>query len=186
MCVRFELYNTPKIIKMLKGVNYTLDKPKEIRPGDMAPIIAMDKNLKPKVFVMKWGYGLNGKLIYNSRSEDITNRKMFKQDFQTHRLAVPATAYYEWDKEKTKYKLQANSDIIYFAGIYHLENNNFVFSILTQDASEEIKNIHDRMPVILSEKQVKKYIYPRTNINELPINNSQIKMTIQTNENKLF
>ena len=94
MCVRFELYNTPKIVKFLKGVKYTLDKPKDIRPGDSAPVIAMDKNLKPRVFVMKWGYNLNGKLVFNSRNEDIINRKMFKQDFISHRLAIPATSYY--------------------------------------------------------------------------------------------
>ena len=134
MCVRFELYNTPKIVKFLKGVKYTLDKPKDIRPGDSAPVIAMDKNLKPRVFVMKWGYNLNGKLVFNSRNEDIINRKMFKQDFISHRLAIPATSYYEWDKEKTKYKLSTNDELMYFAGIYHYENNQFVFESIMYSA----------------------------------------------------
>lgn len=186
MCVRFELYNTPKIIKLLKGIEYKLDKPKDIRPGDLAPIIAMDKKLKPRVFVMKWGYNINGSLVFNSRNEDILNRKTFKEDFLKHRLVVPATAYYEWDKEKTKYKISSKEDIIYFAGIYNLENNHFVFSILTKDAQENLKNIHERMPVILSEKEVKKYIDPNTKLNKLPGFDKEIDLLIKNSENKLF
>lgn len=186
MCVRFELYNTPKILKMLKGVNYKLDKSKDIKPGDSAPVIAMDKNLKPRVFVMKWGYNLNGKLVFNSRNEDILNRKMFKQDFISHRLAIPATSYYEWDKEKTKYKLSTNDELMYFAGIYHYENNQFVFSILTKEADEKIKNIHERMPFILAEKDVKKYIDPRTNLDKLPGFDKETELIIKHAEEKLF
>ena len=171
MCVRFELYNTPKIVKFLKGVKYTLDKPKDIRPGDSAPVIAMDKN---------------GKLVFNSRNEDIINRKMFKQDFISHRLAIPATSYYEWDKEKTKYKLSTNDELMYFAGIYHYENNQFVFSILTKEADEKIKNIHERMPFILAEKDVKKYIDPRTNLDKLPGFDKETELIIKHAEEKLF
>ena len=100
MCHRFELYQTPKVIKLLEGTGFSVKEPRIFNPGDIAPVLAMDRNLKPRVFFMKWGYSIYDKLVYKSRSEDIVNRRSFSNDYMKHRCVIPATSYYEWDKKK--------------------------------------------------------------------------------------
>mgnify|MGYP003614202360 FL=1 len=81
-----------------------------------------------------------------------------RQPFRTARCLVPATAFFEWDKvgdEKLKRKIAvADIPIFSMAGIlktYQDENGNpfTVFSIITTAANDQMRAIHDRMPVIL-------------------------------------
>lgn len=186
MCHRFELYQTPKVIKLLQGTGYSVEEPKTYKPGDIAPVLAMDKNLKPRIFFMKWGYSIYDKLVYNSRSEDIVNRKSFSNDYMKHRCVIPATAYYEWDKKKTCYRLIPNHELIYFAGIYRLENNKAVFSIITLASDDDLKMVHDRMPMVISDKEVTKYINPDTPLSQLPKYDRELKIDIIPDEERLF
>lgn len=186
MCHRFELYQTPKVIKLLQGTGYSVTEPRTYKPGDMAPVLAMDKNLKPRIFFMKWGYSIYNKLVYNSRSEDIVNRKSFSNDYQKHRCVIPATAYYEWDKNKSCYHLVPDRELIYFAGIYRLEDNKPVFSIITLESDEDLKPVHDRMPMVISDKEVTKYINPSTVLNKLPGYDKDLKIDIIPEEERLF
>lgn len=186
MCHRFELYQTPKVIKLLQGTGYSAEEPKTYKPGDIAPVLAMDKNLKPRIFFMKWGYSIYDKLVYNSRSEDIVNRKSFSNDYMKHRCVIPATAYYEWDKKKTCYRLIPNHELIYFAGIYRLENNKPVFSIITLASDDDLKMVHDRMPMVISDKEVTKYINPDTPLSQLPKHDRELKIDIIPDEERLF
>ena len=40
--------------------------------------------------------------------------------------------------------------MLYMAGLYRVENGRAVFTILTREPAEQIRFIHDRMPVILT------------------------------------
>ena len=40
--------------------------------------------------------------------------------------------------------------MLYMAGLYRVENGRAVFTILTRKPAEQIRFIHDRMPVILT------------------------------------
>lgn len=186
MCHRFELYQTPKVIKLLEGTGYSVKEPRIFNPGDIAPVLAMDRNLKPRVFFMKWGYSIYDKLVYNSRSEDIVNRRSFSNDYMKHRCVIPATSYYEWDKKKSCYHLLPNHELIYFAGIYRLENSKAVFSIITLESDADLKTVHDRMPMVISDKEVTKYINPSTPISQIPKYDCELKIDIIPEEERLF
>lgn len=45
---------------------------------------------------------------------------------------------------------QADAGLLYMAGLYRVENGRAVFTILTREPAEQIRFIHDRMPVILT------------------------------------
>jgi len=113
---------------------------------------------------MRWGlvphwakgeeFGL--KLI-NVRSESAMEKPMFKPLLNRQRCLVPATGFYEWQKQGTRkrpYHIRIK-DQEYFAmaGIYDTWSKDgkdlVTFSILTTAANEMISPIHDRMPVIL-------------------------------------
>ena len=52
-------------------------------------------------------------------------------------------------------------------GLYRFENEMPVFAILTRDADEEIRFIHDRMPLIMPDELVDDWIKPDSNPNVL-------------------
>lgn len=63
------------------------------------------------------------------------------------------------------------SRITYLAGLYRIEETAGlkypVFAILTREPSEEIRFIHERMPLILPKEAVTSWIRPEGNPNEL-------------------
>lgn len=75
MCGRFyvpedsEIAMLRKVMENLEGRNVTV-KTGEVSPGDVAAVIASNRELKPQPFGMLWGYHLpHGKLLFNARSE---------------------------------------------------------------------------------------------------------------------
>ena len=141
----------------------------EIHPTDVVPVIASNRNKKRAVFPMKWGF--SGKtLLMNARVETASTKPTFKEAWQAHRCIVPASFYFEWEhlissdgKKKTgdKYLIQPkNSSYTWLCGLYRFEENLPVFVILTREPGEEIRFIHDRMPLILPEHLVNEWISP--------------------------
>ena len=58
-------------------------------------------------------------------------------------------------------------DITYLVGLYRIEDNIPVFTVLTMPPSDEVAKIHDRMPVILPKEQIINWINPNSNPSEL-------------------
>jgi len=163
MCGRFSLglvygfstrFGVPEVPELKPRYN--------IAPFQHVPIIVGGEARSVKW--MRWGlvphwakgeeFGL--KLI-NVRSESAMEKPMFKPLLNRQRCLVPATGFYEWQKQGTRkrpYHIRVK-DQEYFAmaGIYDTwskEGEDLVtFSILTTAANEAISPIHDRMPVIL-------------------------------------
>ena len=139
----------------------------EVAPSQISVILANSKSIKQAPFLMKWGYSQNrGGLIINARSETITEKPMFKESVHTRRCMIPANRYFEWqtlEGRKQKYSLFPEDHAFFFmAGIYRPEGPNGVpsFVILTRDASEGIRHIHPRMPVILPREMWNEWLNP--------------------------
>ena len=138
----------------------------EMRPTDMAAVLAPNKDGKPAVFPMIWGFSHKAVTvpIVNCRLENADKKELWKDSWYRRRCIIPASWYYEWEhfkdangKKKTgaKYRIELKDDAaLLLAGLYRIEERNGlqvpVFSIITQDAAEELKSLHDRMPLILS------------------------------------
>ncbi|MBQ5953849.1 MAG: SOS response-associated peptidase family protein [Lachnospiraceae bacterium] len=141
----------------------------EIRPADVAAVIAPNRSGERAVFPMKWGFS-EKTLLINARTETAAVRPVFKDAWARHRCIIPASWYFEWEhlishsgKKKTgdKYLLQPKgSAITWLCGLYRIENGLPVFTILTREPGEEIRFIHDRMPLILPEELVGEWIRP--------------------------
>ena len=155
------------VVKWLKTSGITTKG--EIFPTGVVPVIASNKAGKKAVFPMKWGYA--GKtLLLNARSETAAVKPTFKDSWESHRCIVPASWYFEWEHAvdsagKTvagnKYLIQTKgSDMTWLCGLYRMEKGLPYFVILTREADDEIRFIHDRMPLIMPDELVDEWIRP--------------------------
>lgn len=129
----------------------------EIRPKDVAPVIATSRARRQRPFLMRWGFGgWDSHVVINARSETALVRPMFRDAMLERRCLVPATHYFEWQvqgRRRIKHAIKPDGPLLYMAGLYRLEADEpfASFTILTQKADERIAGIHDRMPVLLPE-----------------------------------
>ena len=157
-----------------------LKKEGEIRPTDMVPVIAPSKTGKESVFPMIWGF-INPRStvpVINARIETVADKPMFQDSWEHRRCVIPCSWYFEWEhlhneytgKDATgdKYTIQPRgTSVTFLAGLYRIENGFPYFTILTMNAAENIRFIHDRMPVILPQPIVHVWIDPSKNADDL-------------------
>ncbi len=94
--------------------------------------------------------------MINVRSESILEKKTFKNALLRRRCLIPATGFYEWRKpDKQPFFIHAKDDeLLLMAGITEYWNGSdgsYIQSaaIITTNANDFMKPIHERMPVIL-------------------------------------
>lgn len=182
MCCRYWTDKSPELRAIVEEMNRSSLVKKwqnttsvksygEIRPTDVVPVIAPDRTGARAVYPMKWGY--TGKqLLLNARTESAGKKPTFRDDWAKHRCIVPASWYYEWEHRRgsdgkvytgDKYMIQPkNSTMTWLCGLYRIEEGLPVFVVLTREPGEEIRFIHDRMPLILPENLVGQWIRPDT------------------------
>ncbi len=188
MCYRYQLAMSPKLEPIAEAAKRSklyynnigrLGKPVltegEIFPNSIVPVLAPSKNGKKTAYPMWWGYTVQGigKPLVNARSETAAEKETFRESWVGHRCAVPASWYFEWEHFKSpsgrmktgdKYAIMPkDTELMYFCGLYRIENNYPHFVILTQPACESIAFIHDRQPVIMTEDAVDCWIDPKFN-----------------------
>ena len=174
MCGRFVNLNTveklDKIFSISKHDNIKYKISYNISPSQLSLIITNFKFLK--IENAKWGFNFFDKQrsiekqIINSRLETIKEKMMFKDSFEKRKCIIPANGYYEWTLKnniKIPYFIHIpEKETIYFAGIWRYlnikENALKVFSIITKPANKLLKEIHHRMPVILSFNESKEFL----------------------------
>lgn len=153
----------------------------EMRPTDICVAIASDRNGKRSVFPMVWGFTVQQSSLFNARIESADQKPLWKEAFGRRRCIIPASWYYEWQhlksadgRKKTgdKYRIRPkDTTMTLMAGLYRLEEHDGMkmphFSILTREPGEDIRFIHDRMPVILDAQDAAKWIRPDTSPDNL-------------------
>lgn len=157
-----EMYRSP-LVKRWQGKAEIVTSG-EIFPTNVVPVIAPDKNGNRAVYPMKWGFS-GRSLLMNARAETAAVRPMFKDAWAKNRCIVPASGYFEWEHRSgavsQKYMIRPKgSEMTWLSGLYRIEEGLPVFVILTREPAEEIRFIHDRMPLIMPEQQIDEWIRP--------------------------
>lgn len=97
--------------------------------------------------------------MINARGETAAEKKTFSDSLKEQRVILPATGFYEWSSDKTKYLFSVgSSSVLYLCGLYKIIDGKYRFVILTRQANESMAEIHDRMPVIVGEDAVRPYL----------------------------
>ena len=153
----------------------------EVRPTDIAPVLAPNSKGKTTVYPMKWGFTITvdgkQKPVVNARIETAPTKSLFSEAWAKHRCIVPASWYFEWEHHKDnsgnsvtgeKYMIQPKGEVItWLCGLYRIENGFPVFAIITKSPTEELSRIHDRMPLMLPEDKIDEWISPASKPEEL-------------------
>ena len=187
MCCRYWADESPEIREIVEEMNKSplVDKWQqttgittygEVRPTNVVPVIASNRAGARAVFPMKWGF-TGRTLLMNARTETAPVKPTFKEAWASHRCIIPASWYYEWEhltgndgRKRTgaKYLIQPKgSDMTWLCGLYRIENGLPVFVILTREPGDEIRFIHDRMPLIMPGDYVNDWIKPDVKPEEL-------------------
>ncbi len=174
MCGRYVSIEEEELMEFRKIVDEVSKKisENEIKYGEVFPTnnvaVLYSHQNKRILSAAKWGFpNYKGGVVINARAESVGEKPMFRNSFITRRCVMPAAGYYEWltdSKTKTKYQIGINNKkIIYLAGLYNIfvdkEGQRYpATTIITTTPHPDIEFIHNRMPVILSDNNVEKWL----------------------------
>ncbi len=104
-----------------------------------------------------------GARLINARAESVATKPAFRKALVARRCLLPADGYYEWlpqsDGRKQPFFIRRRDDVpVVLAGLYEMWRDpvgpadaNLLWSctVVTTEASPAVREIHDRMPVLL-------------------------------------
>lgn len=134
----------------------------DIHPSEEAPVLLAEDGRLACAW-LRWGFPMQQErkkgLVFNARCESAAEKPLFRDGIRHRRIAVPAAAFYEWDRSKTKYTFQERSrKALFMAGCCRHYSDGEHFVILTTDANSSMRPIHDRMPLLLDETEIQDWI----------------------------
>lgn len=177
MCGRFTLYANPELLAQLFGAPAEAEGSPidsavfagryNIAPTQPVAIVRVNSQSKMREWAFTyWGLVPSwskdpsvGSRMINARSETVAEKPSFRAAFKRRRCLVPASGFYEWQKqEKQKqpyYISMQDGQPFAIAGLWEtwaggdggsLES----CTLLTTTANELMAPLHDRMPVIVA------------------------------------
>jgi putative SOS response-associated peptidase YedK len=107
-----------------------------------------------------------GNRMINARAESVADKPAFRDSFRERRCLVPADGFYEWAKTKhgkqPYYVRVLGGRLFAFAGLWDSWRDpagepRETFTIITTEPNELLRQVHNRMPVILAPKLLRPY-----------------------------
>jgi putative SOS response-associated peptidase YedK len=178
MCGRYTLRTPAAAVARAFQVDETpsLFPRYKIAPTQSVPIVRQAASREMVLarwgLVPSWASDLSiGYKLINARSETAASKPSFRSAFKQRRCLVVADGFYEWlkiGKEKQPYHIRMKDDgPSALAGLWErwqVPEGEPVesFTILSTEANELMKPLHDRMPVILAPWDYDRWIDPRS------------------------
>jgi putative SOS response-associated peptidase YedK len=119
--------------------------------------------------LLQWGFlpawaDPKGQKPINARMETAATKPYFRKAWKTGRCLIPAGGWYEWQvKDKLKQPFfihRADDQPMLMAGLYETNPHANItsFAILTTDADGDLREVHDRKPIVLSARAANQWI----------------------------
>jgi putative SOS response-associated peptidase YedK len=130
-----------------------------------------------ELVLLKWGLvppwaddpSIGSRMI-NARAETVAQKPSFRTAFKKRRCLILADGYYEWQKRdarKQPYLIHRRDDRPFaFAGLWEQWRGDSEeaplesCTIITTDANDATRHVHDRMPVILDAGDYDRWLDP--------------------------
>ena len=180
MCGRFYVDEgtAREIEQVIRSVDLQIQKMRtgDIYPSQSAGILACRSRQKNPLLAgpaaekspalelteMHWGFPQYQKkgLLINARAETALERRTFRESVLHRRCVIPARHFYEWDSDKNKVTFfREDRPVLFMAGFYNWFQDDERFIILTTQANASVSPVHNRMPLILDEGELKDWVY---------------------------
>lgn len=177
MCGRYRRKSDKQRIGDAFGVTEGMDDldlglEEDIAPGSMQPVVSINAEGRRQLELMRWGFKLPDRLLFNARSEGIEISKFWKDAFLKGRIIVPADAIFEWKEmpkgqKKPKYEFKLpGQEPFGMAGVWKLWKNpktnqwERAFAVITGEPNELMQPIHRRMTTFLDPRDYAEYLEP--------------------------
>jgi putative SOS response-associated peptidase YedK len=178
MCGRYAFFSPAEAVKRTFALDLLpVQTPRyNIAPTQSVPAVRVAEEGRRTLVMLHWGLVPHwakeraiGNRMINARCETLAEKPAYRDAFRRRRCLVLADGWYEWQpapggKQPWFVRLRDPRPIA-FAGLWErwkdpagelLES----CTIVTTDASESIKKIHDRMPVVLPEQSWDRWMDP--------------------------
>ena len=144
-----------------------------IAPSQLQWTIALDGDSPPAIRQLKWGLVPSfaddpaiGNRLINARAESLLERAAFRDSFRSRRCAILADGYYEWagkGKNRTPMYFRLSDGRAFgLAGLWdRWERGNSQLetcTVVTTDSSPLAAQVHNRMPVLLVDDAVERWL----------------------------
>ncbi len=177
MCGRYALYGPHSRLREQFGVDLAeLRERFNIAPTQEAPVVRAGADGEPELIEARWGLLPSwvkepGKLAQpiNAKIETAGEKPMFRHAFKRSRVLVPASGFYEWApvagyKQPYFIRPAGGESLFGFGGLLEHwdgpEGKVLTFAILTTEANDLMRPIHDRMPVIIQPQDYGAWLDP--------------------------
>lgn len=186
MCGRFTQAQIAEldreIFKLLEVPN--LEPRYNLAPTEPAAAVREHADGGRSLDLLRWGLipswadnpSIGNRLI-NARAESVHTKPAFREAFVARRCLVPADGFYEWrhtgSGKQPYYIYPLGGGVMAFAGLWEhyaaaAQGPIESFTIITTDANDLVRPIHDRMPVVLPVEAYDEWLDPtRTDIRAL-------------------
>jgi putative SOS response-associated peptidase YedK len=175
MCGRYRRKSDKQHIADTFGVNNGMEEldispDEDVAPGSIQPVVSINENGERQLELMRWGFKLPDRLLFNARSEGIETSKFWKDAFLKGRVIVPADAIFEWKEmpkgqNKPKYQFRlAEREPFGMAGVWKLWKNPKIdqwertFAVITGEPNKLMQPIHNRMTTFLEPRDYAEYL----------------------------
>jgi putative SOS response-associated peptidase YedK len=148
-------------------------------PGHEQLIVVMTTDGMRALRLARWWFispGWNRPLnqlptAFNARSEDLAEKPLWRNAFRISRCLVPANGWREFKGPRGKkqpYHFQLEQKLFAFAGLWttwQSPEGEAVdsFAIITTEANDSVKPIHDRMPLVIPVERYSDWLSPNAN-----------------------
>jgi putative SOS response-associated peptidase YedK len=166
MSGRYTLHHDKKVLEEHFKVDFGPLLPRyNLAPTERIKFIFSNADEQRQVGVARWSLvphwsrtGTTETPLFNARSETVLQKPAFRDAFIRGRCLVPASGWYEWKRDgvsKQPFYLRLETgEPFAFAGLFDVwrgeEGKRLVScTILTTAAPEELRWLHERMPVIM-------------------------------------
>jgi putative SOS response-associated peptidase YedK len=191
MCGRYTLRNPRKALDEILALPQLpfLEARYNIAPTQPVPVVRIGTGQsEAECVLVRWGLIPSwaadpsiGPRLINARSETVATKPAFRAAFRQRRCLVPADGFYEWkliDGKKQPYLIGfEDSRPFAFAGLWetwqHDGQKVESCTILTTEANERLRTLHERMPVILPKENHRLWL--DTSVNDAALLKSELR-----------
>lgn len=184
MCGRFSLTSSPEELREEFGVDVDASElpPRyNIAPQTPIAVIGRARDDVVRFGIMRWGLvpwwakdASMGNRLINARAETLRTRPAFRDAFEHRRCLILADGFYEWRRNGTRPNGKPRVPMrvqmpdrrpFAFAGLWERwrdPDGAMIYScaIVTTTPSDQLRTIHDRMPVILDPRDRESWLDP--------------------------